>query len=195
MNKPFNILLVIIMLFLSACSTQPTKKSTTENTEKESNASVESITVNNTTAPDELSRQKGDKTLKLVRVMEGGACKNAKQGVSGMFLLYAHPDDVDRIKKTQGAEVFAKFEKSISEFSMIALQRAVNNSEFSKLVFIKDEAEQQKTTQQLIQNFNNYITTAINEFEKESTLTIVIEPSLDSLNFYLDGCDIPHAHK
>jgi hypothetical protein len=48
----------------------------------------------------------------------------------GLFKLYANLDDIKRIKQAQGSEVFADFELSIQNFSMHALQQAVNHFDF-----------------------------------------------------------------
>ena len=198
MHKACKPILTLMLLLLSACATQPTPQPTTA---KSKTATVETTTENivlqKTIAPESLNKQKNGKELKLVRVMEGGACKNTQQGVSGMFMLYAHPADVERIKKQHGSKIFAEFEQNISDFSSHALQEAVNHTEFSKFVFIEEEAKagQSKSTEQLIRHFNNYITPKIRLFEKETTLTITVEPSIESLQFYLDGCDIPHTHE
>jgi hypothetical protein len=74
-------------------------------------------------------------TLQLVRVMEGGACKNSQQGAFGLFKLYVNLDDIERVKQAQGSEVFADFELSIQDFSMHALQQAVNRFDFKILKF------------------------------------------------------------
>ncbi len=80
--------------------------------------------------PD-LSILKDGKLLQLVRTMEGGACKNDQQGATGLFKLYANADDIERIKQTQGAEIFADFEIHIQDFSMLALQQAVKRLNYS----------------------------------------------------------------
>ena len=53
---------------------------------------------------------KSGKTLNLVRIMDGAACKNEFEGAKGSFLLYADPTDIERIKREQGVKVFTEFE-------------------------------------------------------------------------------------
>lgn len=194
MRNAIKLIFTLASLLLSACATQPTSapdsKAVTPTKE------TDRVVLQKTVAPETLSREKDGKELKLVRVMEGGACKNERQGVTGLFMLYAHPADVERIKKNRGPKIFGEFEQTISNFSMQALQKAINDSEFSKFVFIEEEAKagKQKTAAQLIRNFNNNVAGAIGEFEKETTLTIAVEPSPESLQFHVDGCELPHAH-
>ena len=63
-----------------------------------------------------LTLVKGNKTLNLVRIMDGGACKNDYQGVKGAFLVYADPTDIDRIKRDKGPQIFSDFESKIQIF-------------------------------------------------------------------------------
>ncbi len=196
MHHANKLLFTLPLLLLSACATQPTPTPDSKPAASTPEKTGDTVILKKTIAPETLSRQKNDKELKLVRVMEGGACKNERQGVTGMFMLYAHPADVERIKKARGPKVFAGFERDISKFSMQALQKAVNGSEFSKFVYIEEEtkAAKKKTTAQLLKKFDDHVATAISQFEKETTLTITVEPSVESLQFYVDGCDLPHAH-
>ena len=52
---------------------------------------------------------KGEKKLNLVRIMDGGICKNEFQGAKGAFLLYADSNDIERIKREKGAAIFSDF--------------------------------------------------------------------------------------
>lgn len=133
---------------------------------------------------------KGDKTLELVRIMDGGACKDHFQGVKGTFLIYADPNDVERIKKEKGNQIFTEFENSIQGFSTQALQNAVNGANLAENPFAlgADEA-QEKLSKQLARYFRDHIVSAINRFQQETGLTIDIIPFAPSLIFYQQHCD------
>ncbi len=138
-----------------------------------------------------LYRDKEGQTLKLVRMLEGGACKNDDQGAVGMFMLYADADDVERIKRSEGEAVFADYERTIEQFAMLALEQAVNRLNFSEDPFALDEEDaQRRLAEQLTPLFTDSIADAIAEFEGATSLTIDLIPLPDSLYFYLDGCDI-----
>jgi len=144
--------------------------------------------------PD-LSILKDGKLLQLVRTMEGGACKNDQQGAVGLFKLYANADDIERIKQTQGSEIFADFEIRIQDFSMLALQQAVKRLNYSAVANLKNKnhAQEQLATE-LSTLFIALVANDIAEFEASTTLNIDVIPDTDSLQVYLDGCAIPHSH-
>lgn len=59
---------------------------------------------------------KGEKKLNLVRIMDSGICKNESQGAKGDFLLYADPNDIERIKREKGAAIFSAFSYFLSKW-------------------------------------------------------------------------------
>jgi hypothetical protein len=133
---------------------------------------------------------KGEKKLNLVRIMDGGACKNDLQGVKGTFLLYADPSDIDRIKKDKGNKIFSDFESKIQAIASDSLQQAINESNLAEDPFALGEEEaQQKLAKQLTQNFNSASTVPIKGFEKETTLTIAITTFVPSFIFFQKGCE------
>lgn len=124
-----------------------------------------------------LYRNKGGKTLKLVRMMEGGACKSEDEGVVGMFMLYADPDDIDRIKRSEGDKVFADYEAIIEQFSMLALEQAVKQLDFADDPFALDEEDARaRLAEKLSDLFYESIDDAIDEFESKTSLTIDLAP-------------------
>ncbi|NOT85086.1 MAG: hypothetical protein HOP02_10010 [Methylococcaceae bacterium] len=133
---------------------------------------------------------KAGKTLQMVRVMEGGACKNLQQGAKGAFLLYADADDIKRIKTRQGSEVFAEFEKTITDFSVLALQVTVNKINFDTDTPHTDPSvAQQKLMQQFNSLFQEAIAASIVDFQIKSTLKIAVQPFVSELVFYKKGCE------
>jgi hypothetical protein len=133
---------------------------------------------------------KGSKKLNLVRIMDGGACKNDFQGAKGTFLLYANPGDIDRIKREKGPQIFSDFENKIQALSTEALQQAMDVTNLAEDPFaLGDDEAQQKLAKQLTGNFRIAITDAINTFEKETTLTIDISAFAPSFIFYQKGCE------
>lgn len=196
MNKSFILIVSLLSFFLSACSTQPVVQSQDVQPEVESYqiADEEAESGISLPAPD-LYRVKDGKTLKLIKLMEGGACKNDSEGVVGMFMLYADPDDIERIKQQQGNGVFADFEEGIEELAMLALQQAIEELDFNEDPFaIDDEDIQRKQAEALMPLFKDSVTGSLVEFENETTLTIDLLPMQNSLYFYLDGCELPHEH-
>lgn len=188
---------ISMLILLSACTAPETKKGDLET----------SIVLQKTTPEDDeiwktqgevppLIKTKKGKTLRLVRMMDGGACKNDLQGVKGIFLLYADPEDIKRIETEQGEQVFVEFEKKIEFFSSFALQQAVNRTRFTFDPFalgVKDA--QFKVAKQLLAEFDRAIEPSIEKFEQESTLSIDVVPFFRSLIFYSEGCDATHAHQ
>jgi hypothetical protein len=136
---------------------------------------------------------KGDKKLSLVRIMDGGICKNEFQGATGAFLLYADTNDIERIKREKGAAVFSSFENKIQALSGDVLQEAVDKMNLAEDPFVLDANEaQQKLATKLVDNFRNAATSAVNSFKKETTLTIDISAFPPSLVFYQKGCEANH---
>ncbi|WP_305907245.1 hypothetical protein Q9L42_016970 [Methylomarinum sp. Ch1-1] len=193
MKKSFPFFAILFIL-LPACSTPPVRQESVEQPTVADQAEEGASLRRALPAPD-LYREKAGKTLKLVRIMEGGACQTEQYGVVGMFMLYADPDDIERIKQDRGAGVFAEYEKIIEQFAMLALEQAVNELQFFDNPFALDEEDvQRELAEQLIPLFDASVAEAITEFEAETTLTIDLAPLSDSFYFYLHGCEIPHQH-
>jgi len=193
MKASVQILLGMAFIALTACSTQEVKHDTQA---VSAPAKAPVITDNSTQSSGQnppLTRLKGDKTLNLVRIMDGGACKNDFQGAKGTFLIYADPADIERIKREKGPQVFSDFETKIQSFATDAFQEAINATNLAEDPFAlgADEA-QEKLTKQLSNNFRNSVADAVKRFQKETTLTIDVVPFAPSFTFYQQGCEATH---
>jgi hypothetical protein len=178
---------VLLIMALTACSTPAIKQDSPAQPVNED--LLESPSPSFRFNPP-LTLLKDNIKLNLVRVMDGGACKNELQGVKGTFLLYANPEDVERIKNVKGAKIFNEFENKIQTFSTDALQQAINEANLAEDPFALDEDEaRQKLTKQLAKQFDIAIREPIMAFEKETTLTIAITIFSPSFVFYQKGCD------
>ncbi|MFU8788395.1 MAG: hypothetical protein ACNA7G_05155 [Methylobacter sp.] len=186
-----HLLFSMALLTLTACSTQEVKKDTEAATDTLP-AIIEQAGQGSGQNPP-MTRIKGDKTLGLVRVMDGGVCKNDFQGAKGVFLVYAYPDDIERIKREQGPEIFADFENEIQHLSTDALQDAINATNLAEDPFSlgADEA-QEKLSRQLSDNFRNSVAKRIADFQQKTSLTIDVTPFAPSLFFYQQGCNAAH---
>jgi len=194
MNKS-PLILGILLPLLTACSTLTTQPATSDIKAVTPKLPIDPLIQQELLGTSGLSKLKMGQTLQLVRVMEGGACKNGQQGVFGLFKLYANLDDIERIKQAQGPEVFADFELSIQDFSMHALQQAVNRFDFKIAANSPNkkhsQAQQVKSFSML---FTDLVSKDIKAFEAKTTLTLDVIPDIDALLIYTDGCEIPHAH-
>lgn len=188
--KP-SILILIGMVFmtLAACSSQEVKQDAKAMPAPDKSPAIIDDSAQGSGQNPPLTQTKDDKTLNLVRIMDGGACKNDYQGAKGAFLLYADPADIERIKSEKGPKIFSDFENKIQSFSTEALQEAINATNLAEDPFAlgADEA-QEKLTRQLSKNFRSSITDAVNSFQKETTLTIDVVPFAPSFIFYQQGC-------
>lgn len=193
MKPSVHILIGMAFMALAACSSQEVKQDTkTIPVPNKSSATIDDSAEGSGQNPP-LTQTKGDKTLNLVRIMDGGACKNDYQGAKGAFLLYADPADVERIKSEKGPQIFGDFENKIQAFSTVALQEAINATNLAEDPFAlgADEA-QEKLTKQLSRNFRSSVTDAVNSFQKETSLTIDVVPFAPSFIFYQQGCAATH---
>ena len=128
--------------------------------------------------------------------MEGGACQDDDRGAKGVFLVYADPEAIERIKNEQGNEVFGQFERQIRDFSLQAFRKAVLESNLTLDPFALDANDaQQKAANGLAEKFIKNIAQAVKEFHSRTTLTIDIEPFRRSFIFYFNGCDATHLHE
>lgn len=190
MKASVKTLISMTFIALTACSTQEVKQ------DEKSTPIVDKVpTITDTSSQmsgqnPSLTRLKDGRTLNLMRVMDGGACKNDYQGAKGVFLIYADPTDIERIKREKGPQIFRDFENKIQYFSTEALQKAINATNLGEDPFTlgADEA-QQKLTKQLTNNFRSSIADAVNLFKKETTLTLDIVPFGPSFIFYQQGCE------
>ena len=198
MNTSLKFLTSITFITLTACSTQEFKQDATT-TDKNTAATDKSPTMAN--EAEQISGQnpprtimKGDKKLNLVRIMDGGICKNEFQGAKGAFLLYADKNDIERIKREKGAAIFSAFETKIQNISGDVLEEAIDNTNLSEDPFaLGDDEAQQKLAKKLAYNFRNAATNAIDTFQKETTLTIDITAFAPSFIFYQKGCEVTHV--
>jgi hypothetical protein len=193
MNAQLKFLPYLLFVTLVGCSTQEVKQ--TEATspiapEKSKSISqkTESEQVDGLTPP--MTLMKGDKKLQLVKIMDGGICKNASQGAKGAFLLYADTSDIERIKREKGTAIFRSFESKIQDLSGNVLQAAIDETNLAEDPFSLGEDEaQQKLASKLVANFRNAATPVVSQFQKETSLTIDITAFQPSLIFYQKGCD------
>jgi len=192
MNARLKFLTSITLISLAACSAQETKQNATNNytalTDKSPAMANEAGQVTGRNPP--MTIMKGHKKLSLVRIMDGAICKNEFQGAKGAFLLYADTNDIERIKREKGAAIFSTFETKIQDLSADVLQEAIDKTNLSEDPFALGEEEaQQKLAHKLVHNFRDAATKAINNFQKETSLTIDITAFTPSLVFYQKGCE------
>jgi hypothetical protein len=193
MKASVHILSGMTFMVLAACSTQEVKQDTKAIPTPDKSPAIIDDSAQGSGQNPPLTLIKADTTLNLVRIMDGGACKNDFQGAKGAFLLYADPGDIERIKSEKGPQVFNDFENKIQTFSSQALQEAINATNLAEDPFAlgADEA-QEKLTKQLSNNFRNSVANAVDSFQKETTLTIDVVPFAPSFIFYQQGCEATH---
>jgi len=193
MEASVQILISMAFIALTACSTQEVKQETTPVPAPDKLPAITNEALQPSGQNPPVTLIKGDKTLNLVRIMDGGACKNEYQGAKGAFLVYADPADIERIKREKGTQIFGNFETKIQNFSIQALQDAINATNLAEDPFAlgADEA-QEKLTKQLSNNFRRSIADAVKLFQKETTLTVDVVPFAPSLIFYQQGCEAAH---
>ena len=196
-------LLAVLTLLLSGCSTQPIapdkqdqvdpsdqqQQTTTQPHPAQSDRQPHSLT-----AAPPLSITRDNRKFALVRMMDGGVCKNDQQGAVGTFLLYADIDDTKRIKEKKGPAIFAEFEQSIRQFSLAAFKQAINQTEIAANPFALDERDrQQKVSDELIAHFIQAIKKPRRSFEQTTTLKVEIVPVARSFQFFFNGCKLNQA--
>jgi len=189
MKASVQILIGMALIALTACSTQEVKQEAKPGPAPDKLPAITDESLQPSGQNPPLTLTKGDKTLNLVRVMDGGACKNDFQGAKGAFLVYADPADIERIKREKGTQIFGDFETKIQNFSIQALQDAINATNLAEDPFAlgADEA-QEKLTKQLSNHFRTSIADAVKLFQKQTTLTVDVVPFAPSLIFYQQGC-------
>ncbi len=193
MKASVQFLIGITFIALTACSTQELKQDTQAVSAPVKLPPTTEDSLQSSAQNPPLVLLKDDKTLNLVRIMDGGACKNDFQGAKGAFLVYADPADIERIKGEKGPQVFSDFETKIQAFSTEAFQTAIDASNLGEDPFAlgADEA-QEKLIKQLSTNFHNSVAGAIKLFKKETSLTIDVIPFPPSFMFYQQGCEATH---
>jgi hypothetical protein len=190
MKSRNSILTVLTLIALTACSTQEVKQDVTRSSTGKNSPTPSPDGFQPTGQNPPLILEKDDKKLNLVRVMDGGACKNDLQGVKGTFLLYANPGDIERIKSNKGTKIFSDFESKIQALATAALEQAINDSNLDEDPFALGEEEaQQKLAKQLTENFLNAVAGPTKDFEKETTLAIAITIFSPSLIIFQKGCE------
>lgn len=196
-NNILQVLSVLIFVVcLTACAKKPPGSDDSVTLEPDDTRSIArpSIDYSNDQVPP-ASLEMGDTQLRLVRMMEGGACKNQKEGVKGVFLVYSDPDQVARIRKEQGDAVFSVFEQEIQDLSLDALNHAVQLIDFAIDPFALDlDDAQEKVFIRLAEAFQNEIVDNIQQFQEKYQLTIAVIPFRRTFEFYLGGCDLSHIH-
>lgn len=193
MKSSIQTLIGMTFIALAACSTQEVKH---DEKAVSTPDKAPAITEDSSQSPGPnppMTRTSGAKTLSLVRIMDGGACKNDFQGAKGAFLVYADPADIERIKRDKGTQIFNEFESKIQTLATQALQEAINTTNLAEDPFAlgADEA-QEKLSKQLSKNFRSSIADPVKLFQNETTLTIDIVPFAPSLIFYQQGCEATH---
>jgi len=184
MHKPTYLLIAISLLTVTACTSQPVKDAQPV----PAPAAIATPATSEQAPP--LTELKNGKTLNMVRVMDGAACKNDLQGVKGTFLVYANPEDIERIKREKGAQIFADFEIKIQNLATEALQTATDATNLAEDPFaISAQVVQQKLANQLSANFQDSIAAGLKRFQQETTLSIDIVPFPPSLIFYQKDCE------
>lgn len=187
---------IALITTLAACSTQEVRQDATTAHQAGTIAPREQPATTNEAEPmpapnPPMTVMKAGKKLNLVRIMDGGICKNEFEGAKGTFLLYADPNDIERIKREKGTAVFSDFETKIEGISGDVLQEAIDKTNISEDPFaLGDDEAQQKLAHSLAHNFHNAATKAIRKFQKETTLTIDIAAFPPSFIFYQKGCEV-----
>jgi hypothetical protein len=193
MNIRVKIFTAFAISLLSACSTPPVRQqdSAAAQAEPEPQTEQEALPPGYNAYKDPpLTITKNGKPLNLVRIMDGGICKNELQGVSGTFLVYADPKDLERLKREKPKEIFRDYEIKIQNFSTGILQQAIDQTNLAVDPFsLGDDVMQEQLALQLTKNFRNAAARPLSDFFRETTLTIDITPFPPSLIFYQKGCD------
>ncbi|GEM_PF-248659 len=205
MNTKMQLLAALMLVNLLACSSQPTQQNqTAQNQTSPTKPDVGNAEVPAVKPPPVLMNQglaqrgqnppmliqQGKSKLGLVRVMDGGICKNPLQGTKGSFLIYADLEDIKSIKKKKGGQIFKEFEAKIQKMAADALQNAVDQTNLDKDPFAADNDDaQEKLARQLAGNFQQTIANLLQDFKKYTGLKLDVVPFQPSFIFYQHGCD------
>lgn len=182
---------ILLIPFFSGCSTHP--KQPIQADVMDSEITLSPLSKNDSPDISGLTVKKSGKTLQLVRIMEGGACKNSQQGARGLFKLFASPQDISAIKKQHGTNIFADYELQIQKFSLQALQKTVSTLNFQQTLDNSKNLKQ-SLAKEISHSFIDLIADDINQFETETKLTIAVVPDLTASSISLHDCNMPHNH-
>jgi len=192
MNPGLKILTALTLTALAACSTQQVKQDTTASTP----APAKPVPLPDDAMPlsgqnPPMTVDKNGLTLKLVRIMDGGVCKNELEGAKGVFLVYADTADIERIKREKGAKIFGEFEDKIQTFSSNVLQATVDDMNLAEDPFaLGDDEAQEKLADQLADKFHIAAADAINNFQNETSLMLDVRAFPPSFVFFQKGCEV-----
>lgn len=199
MNARIQTLIAIMASLLCACTTahpplQQQNNTLTEESETKPEHQPDKQQDNyDTSINPPLTIIKGNKTLNLVRIMDGGICKNEMQGATGSFLVYADPQDLERIKREKPKEIFKDFEAKIQNLSAHALEVAIDQTNLALDPFsLGEDVMQEKLAAQLTENFRSAAFRLLSDFRQETTLNIDVMPFPSSLIIYQKGCHLNH---
>ncbi len=210
MNTTMQLLAALMVANLLACSSQPIQPNQAgQNQTNQTPQQASKPAIDNTEAPavkpppvlmnqssaqrsqnPPMVIQQGKSKLGLVRVMDGGVCKNIQQGTKGSFLIYADLENIKSIKKTKGLQVFKEYEVKIQQFAADALQNAVDQTNLDKDPFAADNDDaQEKLAKQLAGNFQQTVAKALQDFKKYSGINLDVVPFQPSFIFFQQSCD------
>lgn len=191
MNPSMFAILAIVSISLVACTSESVRSKADEESEDFTFYPSEPMEASDDVPSP--THVKDGVMLRLVRVMEGGACKNEREGVEGLFLLYADPGDVERIKVTEGTRIFGDFEREVETISAMALQETIKSIYLGgDSLFPESPTSLQNMLNEFELQFADTIESAIDAFQQKTTLTIDILPFMPSLYFYNEGCELGH---
>jgi hypothetical protein len=175
-------------MLVSSCATIVTE--TTRQPESRTKAPGGEVPTLFQTNPPPVTRFKNGKNLKLVSMMEGGACNSRQQGAKGAFLVYADSSHIERIKREKGSQIFRDFQTDIQTFALQALRVSVEQTNIADNPFALDVRQSEnQVIKQLLSGFSEAIAPAINSFEEDNGLMIDVQPFLPSMIFLLEECD------
>ena len=133
----------------------------------------------------------GHQELILVRMMEGGGCKNELEGARGEFLVYVNREDIKRIKADKGSGVFSEYDKQIQDFSLETFVEILRETRFIGNPFSSDNSDAAKQLAgELADKFEAKIKARQKQFEQETGLRVDIDPLRTSFEVSMDGCEI-----
>ncbi len=194
MNISLHILISAAFIALSACSTQEIKQEPSAVPVITKLPAIKDQAAQNSGQNPPMTLIKNNKTLNLVRIMDGGACKNEAQGAKGAFLVYADSVDIERIKREKGPKIFGDFENKIQDFATSALQQALNATNLNENPFALGADEtQDQLTKQLVTHFLDSVAAPVKQFQQTTTLNLDIVPFTPSFVFYQHGCEATHV--
>jgi hypothetical protein len=171
-------------MLISSCAT------TVRQPESQTKAPGDKIPTLFQTNPPPVTHFKNGRNLRLVSMMEGGACNSRQQGAKGTFLVYADSSHIEHIKREKRPDIFRDFQTDIQTFALQALRVSVEQTNIADNPFALDVRQSEnQVIEQLLSGFSEAIAPAINSFEDGNGLMIHIQPFLPSMIFLLEECD------